>query len=155
MTTPLPADIIALLNDETTTKALATVDTQGVPHVDIPYALLAGDDGTFLYLELLESSQANRNLVRSIWFDAPLAIVLRAKDGRSVHIKGTAIKIHITGPLFQHHYSAVRARLGDVDLAGVWVIRPDEITDQSFATAFSREAAEHPVFIHLDRLAAN
>jgi hypothetical protein len=114
-----------------------------------------GDDGHIHYLELLESSATNRNLVRSLWFDAKVAIVLAAKDGRTIQIKGTPLRVHITGALFRQHYQAVRARLGDVDLAGVWVIRPDRISDQSFAVAAAREAAEHPDFIHLDRLAAH
>jgi hypothetical protein len=149
---PLPSDVVALLADETAIKALTTLDADGVPWIEIPHALLAGDDGTILYLELLESSATNRNLVRSLWFDAKVAIILQGKDGQAVHIKGTPIKIHITGPLFQQHYQAVRDQLGDVELAGVWVIRPDEITDRSYAAAAAREAAEHPVFVHLDRL---
>ncbi|PKU22123.1 hypothetical protein [Telmatospirillum siberiense] len=153
MTSPLPPEVTALLDDETTVKALATVDASGVPHLEIPLALFAGGDGTIHYLEPLESSATNRNLVRSVWFDAPLAVILRAADGRTAHIRGTAIKVHVAGPLFQRHYTALRDRLGDVDLAGVWVIRPDEITWKTFDAALAREAAEHPSFIHLDRLA--
>ena len=41
----------------------------------------------------------------------------------------------------------------DVDLAGVWIIRPDELIDQSLPAAWVREAALHPEFVHLDRLA--
>jgi hypothetical protein len=155
MTLSLPADVSRLLSDATTIKALSTVSADGVPHIEIPYALYAGDDGTLHYPELLESSETNRNLVRSIWFDAQVAIVLQSEDGQTIHIKGTVLKLHITGPLFQRHYSAIRDQLGDVDLAGVWVIRPDEIVDQSFAVAQAREAADHPVFVHLDRLAIN
>jgi hypothetical protein len=152
---PLPPGVIDLFEDPLVQKTLATVDADGVPHIEVPHALLLSDDGHIHYLELLESSATNRNLVRSIWFDAKLAIVLAATDGRVVQIKGTPVKVHITGALFQQHYQAVRAQLGDVDLAGVWVIRLDEIIDQSFKAASAREAALHPDFIHLDRLAAH
>jgi hypothetical protein len=152
---PLPPIVIDLFDDPLVQKALATVDADGVPHIEVPHALLLGNDGHIHYLELLESSATNRNLVRSIWFDAQVAITLAAKDGRTVQIKGTPVKVHITGALFQQHYQTIRAQLGDVDLAGVWVIRPDGIIDQSFRAAAAREAAEHPDFIHLDRLAAH
>ncbi len=152
---PLSPDVLALLADETTIKVLATRDADGVPWIEIPHALAAGGDGNIHYLELLESSATNRNLVRSLWFDTPVAIALRSADGRAVHIKGTPVKVHITGPLFQQHYQAVRAQLGDVELSGVWVIRPDAVVDRNFAAALAREAAEHPVFVHLDRLAAH
>jgi len=91
--------------------------------------------------------------VRSIWFGGKVAISLSGSDGRSIQIKGRPVKTHITGPLYQSHYERIRALLGDVDLAGVWVIEPDEVIDESFAARKSREEALHPDFIHLDLLA--
>jgi hypothetical protein len=153
MTTTLTPDIIALLDDDTTRKVLATVDADDVPHVVEKRSLHHGGDGTIHYLELLETSTTNRNLVRSIWFGGKVAISLSGGDGRSVQIKGRPVKIHITGPLYLRHYERIRALLGDVDLAGVWVIEPDQVIDQSFAARKSREETLHPDFIHLDRLA--
>jgi hypothetical protein len=48
---------------------------------------------------------------------------------------------------------SVRERLGDVDLATVWIIEPEEVTDQSFSARRREEEALHPTFTHLDRLA--
>ena len=151
---PLPPFVEALLADPTTQKALATVGPDGSPHITVPETLLLADDGTLHYLEPYESSDTNRNLVRSIWFDGQVAITLKGTNGRDLHIRGTPVKVHITGPLFQKHYQAIRARGDDGDLAGVWVIRPDDVTEESPQALRIRERARHPDFIHLDRLAA-
>jgi hypothetical protein len=103
-------------------------------------------------LELLETSRTNRNLVRSIWYDRRVAILLKGQDGRSFQIKGLPVRAHVSGPVFQKHYSEVRARLGDVALAAVWVIRPDEVLDETPDVRRKEEQAAHPSFTHLDRL---
>jgi len=132
---------------------LATLDADGFPHAVVKQSLQPGEDGAIIYLELLESSRTNKNLVRSLWFNQKVAISLKGKDGRSYQIKGAPVKAHITGPLFQEHYTAVREKLGDVDLAAVWVIEPEEIIDETFGTRKAEEEAAHPFFSHLDRLA--
>jgi predicted pyridoxine 5'-phosphate oxidase superfamily flavin-nucleotide-binding protein len=153
MAVQLTQDIIDLIEDKETTKVLATLDADGFPHAVVKQSLQPGEDGTLLYLELLESSLTNRNLVRSIWFNQKVSIALTGKNGQSYQIKGKPVKTHITGPVFQKHYLAVRERFGDVDLAAVWVIEPEEITDESFARRKAEEEAAHPLFRHLDRLA--
>lgn len=153
MAVELTKEIIGILAESDTTKVLATLDADGFPHAVVKQSLQPGEDGTILYLELLESSRTNKNLVRSIWYDRSVAIALKGKDGRSWQIKGKPVKTHITGPLFQKHYSAVRERLGDVDLAAVWVIEPEEIINETFAVRREEEERNHPFFTHLDRLA--
>jgi hypothetical protein len=153
MAATLNREVTDLLNDDATTKVLATVDGDGIPHVVIKQSLHAGCDGTLHLLELHESSTTGRNLVRSIWYDRPLAIALKGKDGRSVQIKGRAVKNLIAGPLFQQHYVKVREQYGDIDLAGVWVIEPDQIIDQGFDQRPDSETASNPSLIHLDRIA--
>ncbi len=153
MAVQLTSEVIDLLNNHGSIKVLSTLDEKGFPHVAAKESLLAGDDGNIHYLEFLESSQTNKNLVRSIWFDKKVAIAVWGKDGESYQIKGAPVKTHITGPLFLKHYAAVREKYGDVDLAAVWVIEPEEIIDESFATRRAEEEAAHPVFLHLDRIA--
>lgn len=151
----LDEDVTELLNDDTATKVLATVDSKGAPHLAITRHLHAAEDGTIHYLELLESSKTNANLLRALWFDRPVTIGLADRHGARIEIRGRPVKAHIVGDLFQAHYRSLRETLGDVDLAAVWVIRPEAVEDQSFAVAKAREEADHPVFIHLDRLAAH
>ncbi|WP_096704803.1 hypothetical protein [Magnetospirillum sp. 15-1] len=153
MTVSLSSDVVALLNAADTVKILATADADGAPHAVEKQSLHAAEDGTIHYLERLESSATNRNLVRAIWFDATVAIALKGGDGRTVQIKGRPVKAHITGALFQSHYVRLRETEGDADLAAVWVIEPTQVTDQSLARRRAAEEAAHPTFIHLDRIA--
>ncbi len=153
MATNLNKEIRDLIADAEATKVLATLDADGVPHAVVKQSLQIGEDGNIIYLELLESSRTNRNLVRSIWFDRKVAVIVTGRGGQSYQIKGKPLKTHITGPLFQKHYTAVRERLGEVDLAAVWVIEPDEVIEESFAVRKEEEERNHPFFIHLDRLA--
>jgi hypothetical protein len=153
MAVTLTPEIITLLDDDNTSKILATVGADGFPHAVEKRSLHYGGDGAIHYLELLETSTTNRNLVRSIWFGGKVAIALNGGDGRSVQIKGRPVKTHITGPLYQRHYEGIRARPGDVDLAAVWVIEPDEVIDQNFDVRKRREDALHPDFVHLDLIA--
>ncbi len=154
MSVSLSSEALSLLADPATVKVLATVDGDGVPHAVVKQSLYAAADGRRLYyLELLDTSATNRNLVRGLWFDGRVAVTLAGSDGRSVQIKGRPLKNHVTGPLFLAQYHRVRDLYGDVDLAGVWEIEPEEVSDQSIGARLSREAALHPAFIHLDRIA--
>lgn len=152
MSLSLPAAAIALFNAPSTLKILATVDDRGVPHVVSKQSLHIGPDGRIHYLEQLETSHSNRNLVRAIWFDRTVAIGLVAPDGQNWQIKGKPVKAHITGPLFLKHYRMLQDKDPDADLAAVWVIEPTEAIDQSLTRRRQEERRRHPHFIHLDRL---
>lgn len=153
MSTQLSAEVIDLLNQESTTKVLATIDQEGRPHAVVRNAIHAAADGSLLLPELLESSSTNRNLLGSLWFDRQVAISLQAEDGRSFQIKGRPVKTHVAGPLFQAHYRKVQETLGKVGLAAVWVIRPEEVHSGDISTLRARQLAERPTLVHLDQLA--
>lgn len=153
MAIQLAKEVIELLNDKETVKVLATTDEKGVPHAVIKQTFGVGEDGNLTYLELLESSQTNKNLVRSIWFNRKVAVTLKGKDGVSYQIKGKPVRAIISGLEFQKHYVSIRERLGDVDLASVWVIEPEEVINQSYQVRKAHEEATRPYFKHLDRLA--
>lgn len=153
MAVQLDENIKELLEDEETVKVLATTDEKGVPHAVIKQTLHLGEDGNLVYLELLESSQTNKNLVFSIWFDRKVAVALKGKSGASYQIVGSPSKGVITGAEFQKYYVDIRKKLGDVDLATVWIIEPEEVTNQTFSVRKAEEEARHPLFRHLDLLA--
>jgi hypothetical protein len=152
MATKLNKEIIALLGSDDSTKVLATVNEQGYPHAAAKPYILVDDDGNLLYLELVESSLTQKNLVRSIWFDQKVSISVSGKNGQSWQIKGKPVKTLITGPVFLHHYQDVRQRLGDVGLSAVWVIEPEEVINENILVRHAEEELAHPVFRHLDRL---
>ena len=152
MAITLTKEVTDLLADVRTNKVLATVDHLGFPHAEGGVSLLAGEQGTLLYLESFESSSTNKNLVRSIWFDNRVAITLIGSAGESFQIKGKPVKVHITGPLFLKYYHQLRQHQGDVNLAAVWEIEPDEIINDGQAARRKHEEQVHPFFTHLDRL---
>ena len=152
MTIQLTQEVSNLIADKETVKILATTDENGVPHAVIKQSLHLGVDGNLVYLELLESSQTNKNLVRSIWFSGKVAVTLKGKDGQSYQIKGKPVKVHISGPVFQKQYLSIQERLGDVELAAVWIIEPEEVLNETYLVRKAQEEANHPYFKHLDRL---
>ena len=153
MAVQLSDEVIAIINDSETVKVLATVDQDGNPRATFKQSLAVGEDGNLFFLELLESSQSNRNLVRSIWFNRKVTVTVRGKTGQSYQIKGRPVRNIIAGPVFEQKYVEVRERLGDVDLAGIWIIEPEEISDQTYKARKATEEAAHPFFLHLDRIA--
>ncbi len=146
-------ELVALVRDEQTVKVLATVDADGTPHAVVKQSLTVSDDGMLVHHELLESSRTNKNLLRAVWFGGRVSVTLRRGE-MSWQVKGRPVHAHVAGPVFQREYVRIRERLGDVDLAAVWVIEPDEAVDQSLTRRKEQEEAAHPHFLHLDRIRA-
>jgi len=152
MTNVLTKEAIELLDDPLTVKVLTTVDESGIPHSVIKDSLAADEDGNIFYLERTEFSRTGRNLIHSLWFNRKVTVLLKGIGDRSVQIKGIPVKTLISGPVFQRHYVALREQIGDADLSAVWIIRPDEVVDQSWAARLRETQTRHPGYTHLDRL---
>lgn len=146
-------DLVQLFDAPGTVKLLTTVDEFGTPHT-VAKDTLSIDASNIIYLESLESSRTNRNLVRSIWFDRKVSITLVGTDQRSYQIKGIPVRARVSGSEFQRQYLALRNRYGDVELGAIWEIAPDEIINESFAVRCKEEEIDHPYIIHLDRITA-
>ncbi|MFP3040483.1 hypothetical protein LQZ19_01565 [Treponema primitia] len=153
MSIKLDNEITQLLESNNTVKALATIGGHGEPYVIISDLIYPYEDGKIIFLELLESSNTNNNLVRSIWFDKEISLGIKAGNGRSHQIRGRIVKSVIAGKVFQKYYKSVREKLGDVDLSAVWVIEPQEISNETFEDRKKYEETYHPFFKHLDRIA--
>lgn len=143
--------LIALLRDEASTKVLATVDADGAPHAVVKQSLTVSKDGLLVHLELIESSRTNKNLLRSLWSGGRVSVLVR-RGAESWQIKGRPVRAEVAGPDFQREYVRIRERLGDVDLAAVWTIEPEDAARQSHAERRAEEEAAHPQLIHLDRI---
>lgn len=153
MSVTIPEEVARLFNDPDTTKVIATVDEHCIPHLAVKQSLQVDEQGRLLYTELLESSRTNRNLVRSLWFGKSVSVIVRGAGDRSWQVKGRPVRTHITGPLFRKHYQEIRAVLGDVDVAAVWVIEPEEVIEGNYFRRRDEEERRFPYFNHLDRLA--
>ncbi len=149
----LQMQIAALLEDAATVATIATLDENGAPRT-VPSPFLRQDAaGRLVHLELLETSTTHRNLLRSIWFDKPVSVTLSGRNGTVLVVTGRPHKAHVSGPLFSSHYREVRSKLGDVDLAAVWLIEPEQLSDETYVSCKAREEKLHPFHLHLDRLA--
>jgi hypothetical protein len=135
-------------------KIVATVGKEGIPHAVVKDSLVLLDDGTIAFYELLETSQTQKNLVYSIWFNKLVAITVLTKDGRSYQVKGLPKKAVIAGQRFTEAYMDVQNRLGsDIDLSAMWLITPSEEREQTFLVRRQIEETAHPYEIHIDRIA--
>lgn len=151
MAVALEKKVIDLLNDTKSVKVLATIDKEGNPHVTFKGSIIAREDGYIQYWELIETSQTNKNMVNSIWFNKHVAINVYA-DGVSYQIKGIPYKAIIAGKEFEEAYKQVRERFEDGDLSTVWLIEPQQVIEESFSKRKAQEEEQHPILKHLDRL---
>ncbi len=152
MTVELGEQLMNLINDYETIKVLATVDEKGQPHSILNQHVTVLDDGRLIYLERLESSRSYKNFTRSLWYDQKVSVTVVGKNGASWQIKGKPNKIIVSGPIFEYHYKKLRERFGDVDLAAICIIEPEELVDESFGVQFENQEKNYPIFNHLDRL---
>jgi hypothetical protein len=133
-------------------KFVATAAEDGTPHLEENTSIHVDNDGRLVLLELDEYSLTNRNLVRSIWFSKPIAILVQA-EGVAVKVTGRPYKAVITGPLFEEHYRAVQATDKDAELSTVWLIDITAISDERPAARRERDNKGRLPLTHLDRIA--
>ncbi len=152
MAIELSKEIKELFSNKSSLKALASTDTEGVPHLVFKDSFHINDDGKIVYLEIIETSKTNKNLVSSIWFNKKVAINILAEDKRSYQIKGTPIKAIISGKIFEKYYREVQEKFGDWDLSTAWVIEPEEVREETFSVRRVTEEKEHLILRHLDRV---
>jgi predicted pyridoxine 5'-phosphate oxidase superfamily flavin-nucleotide-binding protein len=126
-----PEELIELLNDPATSKIVGTTDEDGTPHLVAKGSLTTFDQETIVFAEGFEGTQSNKNLVRSIWFDRKVSVNI-TRGLSSYQIKGRPYKYLINGSTFRKMIDRARARRGpEADIAGVWVIVPEEIRNES------------------------
>jgi hypothetical protein len=142
-----------LLSDRAAMRVLVTCGPSEEPHAVVGPVLEVDAAGRILYLEPLEASRTQRDLVGSLWFDLPVAIVVVDRYGTTWRIGGRVRKSHVAGPVFRERYERNGREHPGSDLAAVWEIEPQEISDETPATLQKRQDAERPFFKHLDQIA--
>jgi len=151
MSVEISDEIKLIFAEKETLKALASVDKHGVPHVVFKGSIQVAPEGHITYLEILESSQTNKNLTYALWFDKQVTINVVSKERRSFQIKGKPRKVHVAGPLFEQKYAEVTSRLPEADLSGVWEIEPLEVREQTFPVRLAQQKRDFPFIGHLDQ----
>jgi hypothetical protein len=149
----LSEEVKGYILDRDSIKVLATTDKDGTPHAVAKGSLTVDEEGRLLYLELLESSRTNKNMIYSLWFEKKVAVNIITPQRKSVLIKGRPVKTLIAGRVFEKYYTFAQQRDSGNDLAAVYYIDVEEVIDESYPVRRAEEAAKHPLYIHLDRLA--
>ncbi|MBU1181350.1 MAG: hypothetical protein KKF00_04145 [Proteobacteria bacterium] len=148
----LTKEIVDLINDSESIKVLATADEEGNPCTAFKDSLTVLGDGNLAFGEEFEGSQTNVNLVRSIWFNKSVELTVRDRRGTTFQIKGKPYRYVHAGPLFKKFYLAEREKRGpDSELAGVWIITPEEVRNETYEVRKKEEDERHPFFRHFDR----
>lgn len=147
----LSEKVIALLQDRNTKKALATIDKNGIPNVAFKGSLTVNESGQIEVIELLETSQTNKNLTYSLWFRKYVAITVWGENGEAYEIKGVPVKVHIDGPYYEEKYKEALKRNPANDISGVWIIEPAEVTNQTYAVRKKEQDEKYPILGHLDK----
>lgn len=146
-------EIRQAFRDPATIKILASISREGIPHAVAKGSLSLTEDGQIKYLELLESSTTNRNLIYSLWFEKQVAVTLITKDFKSWQIKGIPVRTLVSGSEYEENYRRAQERNPQNDLAAVYFIQPEEVIEESYAVRKAEEEKKHPLYIHIDRLA--
>jgi hypothetical protein len=151
----LPQELKTLLEDKNAVKILGTVDGDGIPHVVFKDSITLLEDGTLAYAEELDSSQANKNMVRGIWFDKLVSITVGKAD-KCYQVKARPVKCAIVGPLFSRFLARAKEQRGaDADVQSVWIVAPVHCRNQSREVRLEEERKKDPYYnVHLDRLKA-
>ncbi len=152
MAIKIKEELKEILADEDTIKVIASVDLEGKPHVVVKGSISLNENNQIRYLEFLENSRTNKNLLASLWFDKTLAITVLSKDRRSFQIKGRPIRTSIAGREFEEEYKKAQERHPDNDLSAIYYIDVDEIIEETYSVRRAEESKKNPLYVHLDRL---
>ena len=148
----LPREAADIIRDSGSIKILTTVDEEGNPHAAFKEDLTVLEDGNLAFGEAFEGSQTSVNLVRSIWFGKNVELTVRNGSGTTFQIVGKPYRYAHSGPLFKKFYRAEREKRGaDSELAGVWIILPENVRNETYEVRKKEEDEKHPFFRHFDR----
>jgi len=141
----LAEEVIKTLRDPETIKALTTTDEEGVPHTVFKNSLTVLENGYIAYMELIETSQTQRNILRSLWFRKKVSIsFINPRTGITYQIKGEPYKFIVDGPLWDKFLGEIRMRIPKANPSGVWLITPTEIRNQAYEKRKEEEAKRRP-----------
>lgn len=109
--------------------------------------------GQFVYYELLETSQLQKNLVYSLWFDKDVSILCITKENEFYRLTGKAYRAITAGEEFEKSYIEAQNKYGkDTDLSTVWLIDILKVENQSYSVKKENEKKGHPLLLHLDHI---
>jgi hypothetical protein len=144
-------EIKDLLDRKDVLKSIATISRDGIPHVVYKGSLHMEDD-LIVFDELLESSQNNKNMVYSLWFEKRVSINILDGNRRSFEIIGKPVKVITCGRKYENEYVNLQEHIPDSELSGIWYIEPLSVDEKTYTVRKKQQDDEYPVLYHLDRL---
>jgi hypothetical protein len=141
-----------VLKDPATRAVIATLDEDGVPHIEEKRSIELNANGQVVIPEEGEYSRTNLNLVRSLWFDRKAVLHLIGARRRFEAVLAP-YKVHISGPLFESYYRQAIQTSQDHSLSAVWILDLEKVTEETTEVRQQRENEGRLPLVHLDRIA--
>ena len=133
----LPKQIIDTFHDPEAIKVLCTVDDEGIPHSSYKWSLEALDSETLGFMELLETSNTYKNMLRHHWAEKLVSVtIISQRKNIFYQIKGKPFR---EGTIWEKFLEKVWAKIPEADPAGVWLIRVKEVIDQNYQERRAQE----------------
>lgn len=147
--------LIDFINNKETIKIVASVGKAGIVDSEVKPSLYFKEDGTVEFLEYLESSDTNRNLIHSLWFEHNVSILAIGRDNEVFELRGIPVKAVVSGSYFEKKYIETQQEFdGKLDLSTIWIVKIEEIINKNVFERYEKERKDYPIIAHLDRLRA-
>ena len=98
----IPDNVKSLLENPNNVKIVTTVDKDGNPHSVPVNSVMVMDDGNIAFMELLDTSRTQKNLLNCYWFkkDVPVLVIGDWAKGEAFQITCSAYKFLTEGPVW-------------------------------------------------------
>nr|MDO8098441.1 pyridoxamine 5'-phosphate oxidase family protein [Candidatus Njordarchaeota archaeon] len=119
----MPKQIVGMFNDPAAVKFMATVDTEGKPNTVVIASLIAMDQETLAFADLM-MNKTKKNLMTT----KRVAVTVYKPPMSSFQVKGTFLGFQTSGPLIEIYNQVDQMRLSatsNVDKVGL--IKVEEV----------------------------
>lgn len=134
------------------TVVVSAVGKDGSPYSEVALKTEI-KNGKLAYYELLESSQMQKNLVYSLWFNKAVSVLIIDSDGKNYQLKGKVYRAWMAGRDFEEEYVKILKEQGaEADLSTIWLIEIEDVLETTYDAGRIREKTEHPYMMHWDHI---
>ena len=148
--TPLPQTVSRLLEDKNSKRLIQVPgEKPGEMHAFLCQSLTSLDGSTLLLSLARERTPLGRGLVRSLWFDRPVAVWL-SQDGKTWKTEAWAYRCHIVGPAFTTMRSLAREKNPENEIACAWQLAAEGWTKTEEILPVPEKIPGGPLELHLD-----
>lgn len=146
----LTENLISDINDKSSLKSITAILNSGIPHTVYKGSLHVNSDGNIEFYDIFESSRINEALVNSIWFEKYITVNILTSDKRSFEIIGKPVQSITQGRYFEEVYKDLKHNRNN-DLNAIWIIKPENVREETFSVRQKEQEENYPFLKHLDR----